>query len=113
MPASNDRTHMGQRPPTAPGSSRSSPLPVLISLRVTDLLDAVNVPASGRVPGFLGSVPGMRVVIAGAHGKIGLLLGRRLAGRGDAVLGIVRNPDHEDDLRAAGVEPLVLDLEST
>src|SRR3954464_7429684 len=55
----------------------------------------------------------MRVVIAGAHGKIGLLLGRRLSQRGDAVLGIIRNPGHEGDLRAAGVEPLVLDLERT
>src|SRR6185312_15761820 len=54
----------------------------------------------------------MRVVIAGAHGKIGLLLGRRLSRRGDAVLGIIRNPDHADDLRAAGMEPLLLDLES-
>jgi nucleoside-diphosphate-sugar epimerase len=54
----------------------------------------------------------MRVVIAGAHGKIGLLLGRRLSERGDAVLGIVRNPAHEADLRAAGMEPVVVDLES-
>ena len=54
----------------------------------------------------------MRVVIAGAHGKIGLLLGRRLAGRGDEVAGIVRNPDHVADLEAIGVRPAVLDLEA-
>ena len=54
----------------------------------------------------------MRVVIAGAHGKIGLRLGRRLAGRGDEVAGIVRNPAHAADLEAAGMRPVVLDLES-
>ncbi|NHC14357.1 NAD(P)H-binding protein [Motilibacter deserti] len=52
-----------------------------------------------------------RVVIAGAHGQVGLRLGRLLAERGDEVVGIVRNPGHVDDLRAAGVEPTVLDLE--
>jgi len=54
----------------------------------------------------------MRVVVAGAHGKIGLRLGRRLAERGDAVTGVVRNPGHAGDLEAAGVEPVVLDLEA-
>jgi uncharacterized protein YbjT (DUF2867 family) len=53
----------------------------------------------------------MRVVIAGAHGGIGLRLGRLLADRGDAVAGIVRNPEHAADLEAAGVQPVVLDLE--
>lgn len=53
----------------------------------------------------------MRIVIAGARGKIGLRLGRLLAGRGDQVVGIVRNPDYEPDLVAAGVLPVVLDLE--
>jgi uncharacterized protein YbjT (DUF2867 family) len=54
----------------------------------------------------------VRVVIAGAHGKIGSRLGRRLADRGDEVVGIVRNPDHAGDLSAIGVEPVVLDLEA-
>ena len=53
----------------------------------------------------------MRVVIAGAHGGIGLRLGRLLADRGDAVSGIVRNPAHRADLEAAGMQPVVLDLE--
>lgn len=55
----------------------------------------------------------MRTVIAGAHGGIGLRLGRLLAARGDTVLGVVRNPAHAGDLRAVGVEPVVLDLELT
>lgn len=54
----------------------------------------------------------MRVLIAGAHGQIALRLGRLLAARGDTVLGLVRNPGHATDLAAAGVEPVVLDLES-
>ena len=54
----------------------------------------------------------MRVVIAGGHGKIALLLTARLDARGDSVVGIVRNPDHVDDVRAAGGDAVVLDLES-
>ncbi|MGY1641656.1 NAD(P)H-binding protein [Geodermatophilus sp. SYSU D00703] len=53
----------------------------------------------------------MRIVVAGAHGQVARRLGRLLAGRGDTVVGIVRNPDHEADLRGDGVEPVVLDLE--
>ncbi|QFG25810.1 NAD(P)H-binding protein [Actinomadura sp. WMMB 499] len=54
----------------------------------------------------------MDVVIAGGHGQIALRLSRLLAARGDTVRGIIRNPDHTDDLRAAGAEPVVLNLES-
>ncbi len=53
----------------------------------------------------------MRIAIAGAHGKIGLLLGRRLTDGGDTVVGLVRKPQQQDDLRAAGVEPALVDLE--
>jgi uncharacterized protein YbjT (DUF2867 family) len=52
-----------------------------------------------------------RIVIAGGHGKIALLLERILAGRGDSVAGLVRNPDHAADLTQAGAEALVVDLE--
>jgi nucleoside-diphosphate-sugar epimerase len=54
----------------------------------------------------------VRIVVAGAHGKIARRLGRLLSGRGDTVVGIVRNPAHEGDLVADGVQPAVLDLES-
>ncbi|TDD56730.1 SDR family oxidoreductase [Saccharopolyspora elongata] len=53
----------------------------------------------------------MRIVIAGAHGKIARHLGAMLVERGDAVLGLIRNPDHADDLRADGVQPQLADLE--
>jgi uncharacterized protein YbjT (DUF2867 family) len=52
------------------------------------------------------------IAIAGGHGKIALILGRLLAERGDTVRGLIRNPDQEDDLRAAGIEPVIADLES-
>ncbi|MFG1625732.1 SDR family oxidoreductase [Kribbella sp. NPDC049227] len=53
----------------------------------------------------------MRVVIAGGHGQIALRLTRLLAGDGHEVVGLVRNPDHEGDLTAAGGQAAVLDLE--
>lgn len=53
----------------------------------------------------------MRVVIAGGHGQIALLLSRMLAERGDTPVGIVRNPDHVGDLEAIGAGAVVLDLE--
>lgn len=55
----------------------------------------------------------MRVVIAGGHGKIALLLERMLADRGDRPVGLVRNPDHVADVKATGAEAVVLDLERT
>jgi uncharacterized protein YbjT (DUF2867 family) len=54
----------------------------------------------------------MRIVIAGGHGKIALLLEELLAARGDGVVGLIRNPDHADDVRATGAAPVVCDLES-
>ena len=59
------------------------------------------------------TVRSVRVVIAGGHGKIGLRLAALLAGRGDMVTGVVRNPDHRDDVERAGGTPVVLDLEAT
>ncbi|ALO12746.1 NAD-dependent epimerase/dehydratase [Streptomyces venezuelae] len=53
----------------------------------------------------------MKIVIAGGHGKIALRLTRQLAERGESVVGIVRNPRHVDDVRRAGGEAVVLDLE--
>ncbi|MDP9390820.1 MAG: NAD(P)H-binding protein [Actinomycetota bacterium] len=53
----------------------------------------------------------MRVVIAGANGRVGRRLGRLLVARGDRVVGIVRKAEHEEALSSAGVEPVLLDLE--
>jgi uncharacterized protein YbjT (DUF2867 family) len=54
----------------------------------------------------------MRVIVAGGHGQIGRLLLGILAERGDAAVGLIRNPDHADDLRSIGAVPLVHDLEA-
>ncbi|MFJ3665655.1 SDR family oxidoreductase [Streptomyces sp. NPDC090106] len=54
----------------------------------------------------------MRIVIAGGHGQIALRLERLLAARGNEVAGIVRKAEQSDDLRNAGAEPVLLDLES-
>lgn len=53
----------------------------------------------------------MRVVIAGGHGKIALRLERLLADRGDQPVGLIRNPDHAADVRAAGADTVICDLE--
>ncbi len=53
----------------------------------------------------------MRVAIAGAHGQVATRLARLLVDRGDDVIGLIRNPTHADDLRAAGVHPEICDLE--
>ena len=58
------------------------------------------------------SVGPMVVAIAGGHGKIGLLLTRLLAERGDRVLSLIRNAAHADHVATAGAEPIVLDLEA-
>jgi nucleoside-diphosphate-sugar epimerase len=54
----------------------------------------------------------VRIAVAGGHGQVARRLGRLLSGRGDTVVGIVRNPAHEADVAADGMQPLVLDLES-
>src|ERR1700746_222181 len=54
----------------------------------------------------------MRVVIAGGHGKIALLLERLLAERGDQAVGLIRNPAHAADVRKAGAEAVICDLEA-
>jgi nucleoside-diphosphate-sugar epimerase len=54
----------------------------------------------------------MDIVIAGGHGKIALELERLLADAGHHVRGLIRNPEHEGDVRAVGAEPVLADLEA-
>ena len=54
----------------------------------------------------------MRVVIAGGHGKIALLLERLLAERGDQAVGLIRNPAQAADVRKASAEAVICDLEA-
>ncbi|MFP7762337.1 NAD(P)H-binding protein [Marisediminicola sp. LYQ85] len=55
----------------------------------------------------------MRIVIAGGHGKIALLLSSILATAGHHPVGLIRNAAHAAEVRATGAEPVVLDLESS
>lgn len=61
---------------------------------------------SARSVGIMG-----RIIIFGGHGKIALLTEPLLAERGDTVTAVIRNPDQADDVRAAGAEPRVADIE--
>jgi uncharacterized protein YbjT (DUF2867 family) len=54
----------------------------------------------------------MDVVIAGGHGKIALHLERLLSEDGHRVRALIRNPDHADDVRERGAEPVLCDLEA-
>ena len=53
----------------------------------------------------------MLVAIAGGHGQIALRLTRLLHESGHQVSSLIRNPDHADDVRDAGGDPVVCDLE--
>ena len=53
----------------------------------------------------------MNVAIAGAHGKIAMRLIGLLAGGGDSVIGLIRNPDHAAEVSRQGASPVVCDLE--
>jgi nucleoside-diphosphate-sugar epimerase len=51
------------------------------------------------------------IAIAGGHGKIALRLTQRLSARGETVVALIRKPEHADDVRAHGGEPVLCDLE--
>lgn len=53
-----------------------------------------------------------RIVIIGGHGKVARLAAGKLRAAGYTVDSIIRNPDQSDDVRAAGGNPVVLDIES-
>ncbi|WP_375490736.1 SDR family oxidoreductase [uncultured Jatrophihabitans sp.] len=53
----------------------------------------------------------MRIVIAGGHGKIALLLAKQLADAGHQPVSLIRNPDHSGEVTDAGAEAVVADLE--
>jgi len=53
----------------------------------------------------------MKITIIGAHGQIAMLLHPILKKNGHSVRGIIRKPEQADDLRKAGAEPVVCDIE--
>lgn len=52
------------------------------------------------------------IAIVGGHGAIALALASRLVGEGHRVLSLVRKPEHGDDVRVTGAEPVLHDLEA-
>lgn len=52
-----------------------------------------------------------RILIIGGHGKVALRLAPILRARGDEPIAIIRNPEHADEVKAAGAIPLVADIE--
>ncbi|MFC3848965.1 NAD(P)H-binding protein [Corynebacterium hansenii] len=53
----------------------------------------------------------MRIHVIGAHGKVALRALPLLSAAGHEVVGVIRNPDHADEVEAAGAEPHVADIE--
>lgn len=52
------------------------------------------------------------IILIGGHGKVGLLVPGILGQAGYTVDSIIRNPDHAGDVRKAGGNPVVLDIET-
>ncbi|MFF2083199.1 NAD(P)-binding oxidoreductase [Nocardia sp. NPDC058176] len=53
----------------------------------------------------------MRIVVAGGHGKIALLLAQQLTRRGDQVHALIRDPGQAADIAATGGVPVIYDME--
>lgn len=54
----------------------------------------------------------LSVTIIGGHGKVALRAARILAEAGTAVYSVIRDPDQAGDVRDAGAEPVVADVET-
>jgi nucleoside-diphosphate-sugar epimerase len=54
----------------------------------------------------------MRIVVAGGHGQVAMLLHPLLKARGHNVIGLIRKSDQSGALRGVGAEPLLCDLET-
>lgn len=53
----------------------------------------------------------MKVTVVGGHGSVAMLLHPILKEKGHTVRGIIRKEEQADDLREAGAEPVVCDVE--
>lgn len=53
----------------------------------------------------------MQIVVAGGLGQIAMLLHPLLKARGHQVRALIRNPDHADELRRVGAEPVLCETD--
>ncbi len=53
-----------------------------------------------------------RIAVVGAHGKVGQLVLRLAVERADEAIGIIRNPEHIEELEQLGAEAQIVDIES-
>lgn len=53
-----------------------------------------------------------RILLIGGHGKVALRAYPHLLQRGHHVTGVIRNPDHAEDIERTGAFPLVADVET-
>ena len=54
----------------------------------------------------------MKVVVAGGHGQIAMLLHPMLMSNGHQVKGLIRNNEQAEEVRKSGAEPVICDLEA-
>src|SRR5919204_1546567 len=54
----------------------------------------------------------LEVAVVGGHGKVALRLLRLLSERGDRARGLIRNPDHADEVEATGATAVGADIEN-
>ncbi len=54
----------------------------------------------------------MKIAILGAHGQIAMLLHPILRSNGHEVIGLIRNPEHADEVQSAGARPVICDVET-
>lgn len=52
-----------------------------------------------------------KIAVVGGHGQIAQLLTKQLAARGDQIISVIRNPEHEADVTANGGSPVIADFE--
>ncbi len=54
----------------------------------------------------------MKIAVLGAHGQIAMLLHSILISNGHEVAGLIRNPEHAEEVEKAGAQSVICDVES-
>jgi uncharacterized protein YbjT (DUF2867 family) len=54
----------------------------------------------------------MKIAVLGAHGQIAMLLHPLLRSNGHEVIGLIRKPEHAEEVQRAGARPVICDVET-